>query len=484
MNVSALGMMPFLVSFLVLSSIQGALAKFTPYLKPGFLFDYDKPGQLLSFPVSSQCERIHLKWSRETNNTGPPPVAPYFLQVFTSTSSTPFTVEAGFGPTFDWDVPFAPNTQYQICMYDINGVSGGCQATYSVIPNTTVTTPTCQNVTAPPVLSVSGTVPTGALSQYSYIDQCTKLSVTPKSGTPPFILTVAPSFHPPYNLTSKTMDSISWLVSLPVGFHFFLSLTSADGQVWANGPMRVGDLGPTDCLAPGTMLKDEFNKIIIGTSIGSLVFGLAIGAISYLLFRKFRRDHKAPSQAYFAREYLSRDDPSRPLKAPSTIAFSTVASSSRTPTLASMPSTMSPTRIPELPDIPLEPRRLPRLSPNRHETQRSVGSIPVPYPLPVPPVPPSETASVHTQYPADVKIRPPDTSIYSRDDSASTASSSSNFLSPSSIARAPSYVRNPPRTRHPVYAINETEVTDQPPEYGRHTDDPSCTPSIISSGRF
>lgn len=66
------------------------------------------------------------------------------------------------------------------------------------------------------------------------------------------------------------MDPISWQVSLvrflwsitnkdkiddkqPVGFHFFMGLYSSDGLVWGNGPMRVGGLGPTDCLAPGSM---------------------------------------------------------------------------------------------------------------------------------------------------------------------------------------------------------------------------------------
>ena len=66
--------------------------------------------------------------------------------------------------------------------FDTNGVSGGCRATYTVIANTTATTPTCQNVTAPSELSVSGTVPLGALSKYSYIDQASVLIVATSSG--------------------------------------------------------------------------------------------------------------------------------------------------------------------------------------------------------------------------------------------------------------------------------------------------------------
>ncbi|KAF9546114.1 hypothetical protein CPC08DRAFT_381710 [Agrocybe pediades] len=237
--------------FSILLCIHGTLAAASPYLNPGFSFIYDKPNQDLAIPVTTQCEQIRLKWSRDGNSTGPSPVAPYFLQVYSSASSIPYRVEAGFGLSFNWEVPFEPNTQYQICMFDTNGVSGGCQETYTMIANTTAGfTPSCQNATAPSPLSVSATVPTGAMSQFSQIDQCTSLSVTPTSGTPPFTLTIGPDNHPPYNITSNSMSAISWLVSLPVGFRFFLSLESSDGLKWANGPLRVGGLGPTSCFIP------------------------------------------------------------------------------------------------------------------------------------------------------------------------------------------------------------------------------------------
>ena len=32
-----------------------------------------------------------------------------------------------------------------------------------------------------------------------------------------------------------------------------MALSSSDGLLWGSGPMRVGGLGPSDCLAPGTM---------------------------------------------------------------------------------------------------------------------------------------------------------------------------------------------------------------------------------------
>jgi len=165
-----------------------------------------------------------------------------------------------------------------------NGSSGGCHQTYTVIANTTVTTPTCQNVTAHSELSVSGTVPLGVLSNRSYIDQCTSLSVTPLTGKPPFTLTVAPSFHPPYNVTSNTMDPISWQVSLPEGYHFFMALSSSDGLLWGNGPMRVGGLGPTDRLVPKSIPQTTAVSIIVGTGVGGIVLGLVIGVLAYVFF--------------------------------------------------------------------------------------------------------------------------------------------------------------------------------------------------------
>ena len=66
------------------------------------------------------------------------------------------------------------------------------------------------------------------------------------------------------------------------------------------------------------------------------------------------------------------------------------------------------------------------------------------------------------------------------DDAVSVVSSSSNART--GLGRSPTYASS----RHPqgVYVIQETEAPDVPPEYGRHTDDTSCTPSIISSGRL
>ncbi|KAF8900329.1 hypothetical protein CPB85DRAFT_1228597, partial [Mucidula mucida] len=207
-----------------------------------------------------QCEVLHLTWGRR-QAIGPNPVAPYSLQIYTSTFQTPFVVDAGDRLEFSWAVPFAPGTLYQICMFDVNGVTSGCQDTYTVIPNLNGTDDmlNCPNVTFLKPLSITGTVANGPISLFGFVDQCTDISIKPNMGTPPFTLTIAPPLHPSFNLTSNTMDPITWTVSLSRAMPFFMSMVSSEGLVWSAGPMHSGGFGPTDCLAPGTMLSSLLN---------------------------------------------------------------------------------------------------------------------------------------------------------------------------------------------------------------------------------
>ncbi|KAJ7510862.1 hypothetical protein B0H11DRAFT_2215600 [Mycena galericulata] len=287
-----MGPYTFIPSRLDLLLVLGALmvtarAEYVPFLLPGFFFDYNIATQPVAIPITEQCQTIHLEWGRQAA-TGPNPVAPYSMVVYTSTFITPFTIDAGDSLSFDWDVPFAPGTQYQICMWDKNGVPGGCQAMYTVIQNSTAATPTCQNVTFPTQLNVEATVPGGPMSQYGFINQCTDLTLTPKSGKPPFTLTVAPALHPPYNITSDSMDPIDWTVSLSWSFPFFLSLVSSDGQMWSNGPLHAGGPGSNDCLAPGTIPSSKAQALAAGAGVGG-AFGAAIlAALATFLYLRYR----------------------------------------------------------------------------------------------------------------------------------------------------------------------------------------------------
>jgi len=281
----------------VLGSLVGSgLAEVVPLLQPGFFFDYNIATQPVPIPITEQCETIHIKWGRQ-GATGPNPVAPYSMVVYASTFITPFTIAMGSGLSFDWQVPFAPGTQYQICMWDANGVPGGCQAMYTVVQNSTVTQPSCQNVTFPALLDVEATVPGGPMSQYGFINQCTDLFVQPKSGKPPYTLTVAPALHPPFNITSDGMDPIDWTVSLSWAFPFFLSLQSSDGKLWSNGPLHAGGPGSSDCLAPGTIPTSKAHATAVGAGLGGAFAAGLLAVLGTLLYLRVRARY-APAPVY------------------------------------------------------------------------------------------------------------------------------------------------------------------------------------------
>ncbi|KAJ6486980.1 hypothetical protein C8R45DRAFT_996653 [Mycena sanguinolenta] len=292
------------------SLVATGSAEYVPFLQPGFFFDYNIPGQPIPIPITEQCETIHIGWGRR-NAIGPNPVAPYSMVVYTSTLPTPFTIAMGSGLSFDWAVPFAPGTQYQICMWDSNGVSGGCQAMYTVIQNSTVANPTCQNVTFPALLDVEATVqvPAGPMSQNGFIPQCTDLFVTPKSGKPPFTLTVAPALHPPYNITSNSMETIDWTVSLSWSFPFFLSLASADGKLWSFGPQHAGGFGSNDCLAPGTIPSSKVHRIAVGAGLGGAFAAGIIGVLATFLYSRYRNRKRPEHPTIEAFDYKPSPEP-------------------------------------------------------------------------------------------------------------------------------------------------------------------------------
>ncbi|KAJ3771385.1 hypothetical protein FB446DRAFT_789651 [Lentinula raphanica] len=272
--------------------VRFSMGEVVPFIEPGFFFSYG------NIPVTEQCETVRLIWGRQSA-IGQNPVAPYFFQVFTSSFVFPFIVDAGIGGDagdgnlfFDFTVPFFPGTQYQICMYDSNGLPGGCQVMFTMIQNSTTANPTCTNMTMPAadkVLQVDGVVDGGHLSQDGFINQCDDVSIKPLNGTPPFTLTVSPPNHPPYNITSNTMDPIVWTVSLSRAMPFFLSLVSSEGMVWANGPMGVGRSDDDTCLAPDTMKKSKAHAIAAGASIGSLFGGLILAGVLLVVRRYWVR---------------------------------------------------------------------------------------------------------------------------------------------------------------------------------------------------
>jgi hypothetical protein len=79
-------------------------------------------------------------------------------------------------------------------MFASNGVTGGCQDIYTVIPSNIES---CNNVTFPDAaLSVTAnvsatTTQTGsALSQFGWVEECSDILIKPNEGDAPFTMTV------------------------------------------------------------------------------------------------------------------------------------------------------------------------------------------------------------------------------------------------------------------------------------------------------
>jgi len=231
---------------------------------------------------------------------------------------------------------------------------------------------------------------------------------------------------------------------------------------------------------------------------------VVIGVLAYILFMRVRRRQRSSSQHHPARQAFS---PTKPYEAPSAIS-STITSPSAVDVQAGPQQVYHPPSSPTITSTSLEITRPssynssflasylpPSLSTHNSRTARDLSVVPLEplrpnrHPsshqsLPEPSIDASSdsaSATSQSNFPLDTKI--PLRSFTQPDDAVSVASSPSNPRS--SLGRSPTYARHT-SSRHPrgVYVINETEVTDVPPEYGRHTDDTSCTPSIISSGRL
>ncbi|KAJ7225900.1 hypothetical protein GGX14DRAFT_349309 [Mycena pura] len=260
------------------------------YSPQSFFFDYNPASEAVPVPVTAQCETIHLTWSRGAG-TGPDPTAPYYLQIYTSAFVFPFIVDAGSGLSFDWQVPFGPGTIYQICMFDKNGNTGGCQAMYTMIANTTAT-PSCNNVTFPlGPLDVDATVSSGPLSQYGWIDECTDIQVKPNNGTPPYIFTA--TLHPPRNITGTDLSPLNYTVNLSWGAPFFISVVDASMNFWSYGPLHSGQGSSLACLSGSNTFNSNRNGvssvIAITSGVGGIIVGLAAGVAATFVFRHKRK---------------------------------------------------------------------------------------------------------------------------------------------------------------------------------------------------
>jgi len=258
-----------------------------PFILQSFSFNWNDPALPLPIPTTAQCESINIKWSRG-DAQGPNPVSPYRLLVYSSSQTALYSIDAGSNLQFNFTVPFPPGSQYQICMYDKNGATGGCQDSYTMYPSQLSSQPSCSNLTTPTnTLNVEGIVADGPISRYGWVNQCTDISLTPKNGTPPFTMLVAPSLHPPYKITSNDMSPMNWTVSLSWASSFYVSVTDANGASWMNGPLHSGS-GSDACLSTSPGSSGVSVGVAVGSSIGGLVFGAIVGLVIASFFVRNR----------------------------------------------------------------------------------------------------------------------------------------------------------------------------------------------------
>lgn len=284
------------VTTLLLGALTAVVyAAVTEPMELSWMFDFYTEDSILNqFSVYEQCETMHVKWSR-SSATGPSATAPYLFQIYTTLYPYPFVIDVGDGPEFNWEIPFPPSTQFQICMFDANGYTGGCQSVVSVVPSTKdELSSTCSNdtLTFPDgPLDVDAYDSLGPLSWTGWPAQCTDLQLTPKSGTPPYTLTVALPLHPPYNATLEDMSSFNWTVALTWTMGFFVSIADSDHNMWSIGMLHSGQ-GSAWCMGENNV------GVSAGAAAGAGVGGLVLGAIVVaLLVRCGWRSKEAPSEA-------------------------------------------------------------------------------------------------------------------------------------------------------------------------------------------
>ncbi|KAI0336191.1 hypothetical protein GY45DRAFT_1342269 [Cubamyces sp. BRFM 1775] len=262
--------------------LPGVSAEVVNYLEQVRLFDLD----------ASQCDTLHITWGRRTA-TGPNPVAPYYLQIYTSTFIVPFIIPAGDATSlsYDWVVPFVPGTQFQMCMVASNGVTGGCQNIFTVYqrPNTTLNDPpTCFNLTYPHApLGVDASFADGTWSQYGWERS-----------------SIAPALHPPFNITSKTTNAVNWTVSLMYGMPFWVTVSDANGIGWTNGPIHPTGAGSTKCLDLDSALAKQSSSdskgissgAAVGLGFGTLILGALLGLVGSYAFHRWHSYHRVPGR--------------------------------------------------------------------------------------------------------------------------------------------------------------------------------------------
>lgn len=129
------------------------------------------------------------------------------------------------------------------------------------------------------------------------------LKFTPKNGTGPYTLVIAPAAHPPVNITSASSGdtSMNYTVRLTHGQAFMAGVFDSAGNSFVIGPLHSGESTKLRCLAVSTGHKGSrvFSPGIGGFAggiAGAFVVGaLGAGLIMFFLGRKKQRGAKRVS---------------------------------------------------------------------------------------------------------------------------------------------------------------------------------------------
>ncbi|KAL1695414.1 hypothetical protein GGG16DRAFT_121640 [Schizophyllum commune] len=178
--------------------------------------------------------------------------------------------DAEFG--YDFEVPFSPGTQMQICMFDANGYTGGCSSVVNIVTSATEPSSTCTNETFSRLrnLDVEANIVKGPLSRTAWVAQHTELQLDGLS------------------VVGYTLLHIGGLGNDGC-------VMDAERNVWSYGLLHSGE-GTTSCMAedPGAIVPPG---AAAGAGAGAALLGFVIGALGVwivLVRRHLRRSISRP----------------------------------------------------------------------------------------------------------------------------------------------------------------------------------------------
>ncbi|WWD21512.1 hypothetical protein CI109_105998 [Kwoniella shandongensis] len=271
-----------------------------------FLFSYTTSNLVL--PVTATCPTpLILTQLTPTNAHTSDPAAPYTMVMLVHEQLVDsagkkyervYSASMGVGDlssTQEINHPLGNGTQFIGCIWGSNQVSGGCQDLYTVVPSERTAdayqyswstcrasdvleswvTPSNQTLD----VGVSGV--SGDVSINAWPAACSDLQFTPKNGTPPYTLLIAPAAHPPVNITSATKAPMNYTIRLTHGQAFMVGMYDSVGNSWAFGPLHSGDASDLSCLAVATgqeVPKKGSGDFGIGALTGGVIAAFLIGA--------------------------------------------------------------------------------------------------------------------------------------------------------------------------------------------------------------